>query len=279
MPVDLRPGEADRRCTAARTSRDRDEVIAVPAREPGGHAVGLHLFGGPFVTVDGLRRRIPDCAERLMVWLALRRGSVDRGLTAGVLWPLVDDRRAAGNLRSALWRLRGAGFDVVEADNASVSLRQTVTVDVRLAAEWAERLLTGRAWADDLAAVPWFADSLTLLTGWDDDWVVLERERLRQRMLHAFEELSRLLGRTGRCAEAVDVARTVVAADPLRESAQRALLQAHLADGDPATALRVVDAYARLHVRTFGVEPSSQLAVLVAGGNDRAERTGASPAP
>src|SRR5690242_21218853 len=49
-------------------------------------------------------------------------------------------------------------------------------------------------------------DAIDLLPGWYDDWVLMERERVRQRLLHALEALSGQLAQVGRCAEAVDAA-------------------------------------------------------------------------
>jgi DNA-binding SARP family transcriptional activator len=194
-----------------------------------------------------------------MVWLALRRSPVDRNVAAGLLWPAVDDRRAAGNLRSALWRLRGAGLELVDCTNTALALRAEVTVDVHIAADWAQRLNAGCPGDGDVRLVPWFAQATNLLSGWDDDWAILERERLRHRTLHAFEQLSRMLRMGGRYTEAVRAAQTVVAADPLRESAQYALIEAHLAAGDVAASRHAVQTYSRLHTRAFGVEPSPRL--------------------
>jgi two-component SAPR family response regulator len=59
-----------------------------------------------------------------------------------------------------------------------------------------------------------------------------ERERIRQRMLHALEVLSRTLRNAGRYGEAIDAAMDAVAVEPLREAAHRALAEAHFAEGN-----------------------------------------------
>src|SRR5689334_21330076 len=74
------------------------------------------LFGGPYVMRGCERLEVPDGSKRLLVFIALNAGKVDRRYTAGALWPLGSDERAAGNLRSALWRLKCAGIDVLETD-------------------------------------------------------------------------------------------------------------------------------------------------------------------
>jgi DNA-binding SARP family transcriptional activator len=243
--------------------------MSIPEGSRTGTGTFLHVLKGPFVTVEGERRDIPDSCQRLMVWLSLRRSRVDRIVAAGVLWPVVDDRRAAGNLRSALWRLRGAGLELVDSNNTSLALRVDVTVDVHMAADWAQRVICGSARDGDMKVVPWLADAIDLLSGWDDDWAILERERLRHRMLHAFEQLSRLFTDAGRHAEAVRAARAVVVADPLRESAQFALIEAYVAAGDIAESRRALDTYSQLHRRTFGVDPSTRLIELTSSPHAR----------
>ena len=56
---------------------------------------------------------------------------------------------------------------------------------------------------------------------------------------------------------------TAIIAEPLRESAQRALLEAHLAESNLIEARRDFLAYRKLVRRELGVEPSVELAALV----------------
>ena len=54
-----------------------------------------------------------------------------------------------------------------------------------------------------------------------------------------------------------------VAAEPLRESAQRALIRAHLAEGNRSEALRQYRSYESLLRDELGLEPTSDLKALV----------------
>lgn len=54
------------------------------------------LLGGPYVMLNGIRREVPDGSKRLLVFVALGTGRVDRRYAAGSLWPLGNDERAAG---------------------------------------------------------------------------------------------------------------------------------------------------------------------------------------
>src|SRR4051794_41986047 len=69
----------------------------------------VHVLGGLSLTWEGRRLAVPPGSRRLLAYLALHPGGVDRRMAAGVLWPEVEDGRAAGNLRSALWRLPQGG--------------------------------------------------------------------------------------------------------------------------------------------------------------------------
>jgi DNA-binding SARP family transcriptional activator len=237
---------------------------ALLARNPDpAQAAVLHLLGGPYITLCGQRKEVPEGSKRLLVFVALRRARVERSCAAGTLWPIGGELRAAGNLRSALWRLRRAGIDLIVADKWSLMLSDEVVVDLRIMEEWAARLIAGTATSDDLGVMHWHMDALDLLPGWYDDWALMERERIRQRMLHALEALSRNLVHQGRWAEAVEAALTAVTAEPLRESAQRTLIEVHLAEGNWIEGRRAFDAYQDLLRRELGAEPSADLAALI----------------
>lgn len=101
-------------------------------------------------------------------------------------------------------------------------------------------------------------------------------------MLHALEALSRRLVRQGRWAEAVEAAMAAVTSEPLRESAQRTLIDAYLAGGNWVEARRAFDAYRALLRRELETEPPADLTVLFsvsrARGHGFAGRTRLTPA-
>jgi DNA-binding SARP family transcriptional activator len=240
-----------------------DFVHSLIASDVTGISSVLHLFGGPFITHGRRRLAIPEGSKRLLVFVALHRGHVERRYAAGALWPAGDDARAAGNLRSALWRLNGTGVQIMSTDKYGLSIRDDVAVDVHVISAWAARLIGGSPSRDDLGVMPWGVDALDLLPGWYDDWALLERERVRQRLLHALEAMSCQLVRLRRCAEAVEVAMMAVSAEPLRESAQRALIEAHLAEGNWVEGRRSFEAYRELLDRELDTQPDPGLAAMV----------------
>ena len=239
----------------------------------------IHLLRGPYVSIGGGRLEVPEGSKRLLVLVAITGGPVDRRHAAGVLWPNGDDLRAAGNLRSALWRLRSAGLDVLNADKSALSLRAGISVDIDLLYTWAERVLDPGVPTSELSGLAWRAEALNLLPGWYDDWVLFERERLRLRLLHALEALSQRFAIAGRHAEAVEAALTAVHAEPLRESAQKALIRAHLAEGNLGEARRAYRQYRLTLARELGVAPGEELAALVSERHPSATRVPLLPSP
>lgn len=222
----------------------------------------VHLLDGPAVSVASVRHPVPDGSKRLVVLLALDRRCLDRRFIAGTLWPDTDEGHAAGCLRTALWRLRREGLDIVAVGKTKLQLRADIRVDVADELDWASRVIARRMSRDDLVMTERRAAGLDLLPGWYDDWVAPHRERLRQRILHALDELSCALSLAGRHADAIEVAQASVACDSLRESGQRALIRAHLAEGNTVEARRAFARFAWLLEKELGLLPSDELAGL-----------------
>lgn len=223
----------------------------------------LHLLGGPYLAINGRRMAIPEGSKRLVAYVALQGGRVHRRQAASTLWPDVDPHRAAGNLRSAAWRLRRAALPILQAEACALSLKQPVCVDIDGVLNWARRMADGKPEPADLDVRPGILQALDLLPGWYDDWVLEERERVRQVLLHAIDALAQHLVHANRCGEAVEAALTAVSAEPLRESAQRALIEAHLAEGNRFEAWRSFASYEELLSRELGIRPSIEMRTLV----------------
>jgi DNA-binding SARP family transcriptional activator len=201
---------------------------------------------------------LPPAAQRLVALLAIQRCALRRVFVAGTLWTDYSETAANASLRTALWRLRQLPCGLVDATPTHLSLATRVEVDLHRAREIAHRL---RDLVDD-----WHEDDVEtivrageLLPDWYDDWVVIERERFRQARLHALEALCHALARRGRYESAIDAGLAAVAGEPLRESAHRAVILVHLAEGNRGEALRQYEFCRRLLKEQLGLEPSIEL--------------------
>jgi DNA-binding SARP family transcriptional activator len=226
--------------------------------------VQLKLIGGFELRREGEPVDLPMSAQRLVAYLALRGRPLLRIHVAGTLWLDSSEERSCANLRSALWRLGGPARGVVEATASHVGLSRDVVVDMREVIALARDLLEQADDADDVE-IESSGLAMDLLPDWYDEWVLLERERLRELRVHALERLAERATRQGRFAHAIDTALTAIQADPLRESAHRVLIKAYLAEGNGGAGIRQYHEYCRRAHDELGVGPSSQLREIVAG--------------
>jgi DNA-binding SARP family transcriptional activator len=226
----------------------------------------VRLLGG-FAIRDGrscgepFADHLPLGVQRLVAHLCLV-GRQARTAVAGRLWPDVPEEKAHASLRSALWRLRRALPELVDATGDALGLAAGVRVDVRDLHTWADRVEHPRAGTDRLM-LPDMALLADLLPGWYDDWVLLERDRLQQLRLHALETLAARLGVAGRHGDALQVAHLAIRSEPLRESAHRTVVGVHIAEGNVVEALRAYARFRDLLHAELGVPPTEQMTRLV----------------
>jgi len=221
----------------------------------------LRVLGGFQLLLGEQPVPLPLQAQRVLGLLAVGDSPQARATLAGRLWDDVPERRAQANLRNAVWRIRLASEDVLQSTRHAVGLGDAVALDLDEAQRCAKALLSGDGAQADARLIDVLEQDL--LPAWDEDWLVIERERQRQLRMHALEALSVSLCEASRHPEAITAALAAVRAEPLRESAQRALIAAHLGEGNVSEAVRQLDAYRRLLHAELGIAPSAQLEALV----------------
>ena len=223
--------------------------------------VQLTLFGGFALEVTGRRAQLPRHARRVLAYLALtstRTNDIDRRLLTERLWPDSPGDRSAASLRTALWRIRREGAEIVRAGGGRVSLGENVSVDVHKFQCLVARLLSTDT-PPPREELHTLTEAVDLLPGWDEDWLVLAREQLRQKRLSALECTARQLSERGSHLPAIELMLGVVAAEPLRESAHAMLIDAHLRQGNTADASSHLLSFARELWHELSVYPSPEL--------------------
>jgi len=228
------------------------------------NSVRLTLLRQFELGADGQLVRLASSAQRLLALVALSDGPVSRSRASGTLWPEVDEWRASASLRSALWRLGRPASRALVVTRGHLELAPDVAVDVVTAQTVAHRLVQGGTDDAPEASAALGLLSHDVLPGWDEDWVIVERERFRQLRLHALEHLADRLCDEGRFADATGAAMAAVEAEPLRESAHRALIGVYIREGNLGQAVRHADAFTGFLRRELGVEGSPLLEELVA---------------
>jgi DNA-binding SARP family transcriptional activator len=226
----------------------------------------VSLFGGFTLTVGGRRTALPMHAKRVLAYLSVQkmaRSGCDRSLLAERLWPDTTPARCRASLRTALWRIRCLGPELLIGDTGWIALADDVTVDVHDFRRCAEELLASDSPHQLNAHVYALPSPVDLLPGWDEDWLLLIREQLRLLRLHALEHGAEVLSSHGLHPQAIDLILRVVSEEPLRESAQAVLIKAHLHVGNAAEARRQLDGFAAQLRDQLGIRPSEELEGLL----------------
>lgn len=214
----------------------------------------LHQFG---LLRDGLRIPLAPAAELVVAFLALADRPRARTAVAAALWPDRDDSAAC--LRRAVWIIDRGAPDLVDRTGHSIGLAAGVSIDVRDVAALAEQPHEQRRALDgDVHLL-----SGDLLPEWSFHWLDAPRESVRQTRLHTLEENARAALDSGRPATALKTALAAVGVDPLRESAQRIVIAAHLAEGNEAEALRQYTIFRTQLWEALRLRPSSVLEAML----------------
>ena len=204
--------------------------------------------------------------QSLLTYLVLHRGvPQQRQHLAFLFWPDTTEAQARNNLRQLLHQLRQA-FPAVEhflSANTHTLHWHLVTpfhLDVAafeqalMLADAASRRNDQRALQDALEQ----ADSLyrgELLPGCYDEWILPERDRLRQSHLHGLEHLLRLFEGQGDTVTAIRYVQRLIGLEPLSEDFYRRLMRLFALNNDRASALRVYHTCVSTLQREMGVEP------------------------
>lgn len=225
-------------------------------------ALELKLLGGFALCHNGSPVAPPLTAQRLVALLALQDGPISRSYIAGTLWLNSPENKATASLRSALWRLRQFAPGLVVADASTLALRPDVAVDATVVLQHALDLTAGDAplTAGLLNELIYSKD---LLPDWYEDWVLVERESLRQLKLSAVEAAARHLLDGGDYAAAVRAAGAAASDEPLRESAHRIVISAHMAAGNYGAAIRQFELYRKLLHDELQLAPSPHMDKLI----------------
>jgi DNA-binding SARP family transcriptional activator len=222
----------------------------------------LGLLGAWRLRHRGAPMTVASREQRLLACLGLL-GCRHRSFLAGLLWPKSSESQAAGNLRTSVWCISHTFPQLLHTGADTLELEDSVRVDVKAL----QRQVAAIQAEPPQSHIPdSYLENLgraDLLPGWYDDWVVFEQERFRQVRLGALEFLARQQLTAGEPGRAVIAALSAASIEPLRESAHLLLVQAHLAAGNRAAAVRAYSMFSSRLFDELGVPPSDQLSGLV----------------
>ena len=226
----------------------------------------LNTFGRLFVQRDGQRLGGAAAQPRRLALLAVLAASRDRGVTRdrllAMLWPEAEDERARKGLNQALYALRQElGADEVLLGARDLRLNpELITSDVSLftAALEADRLEQAAA----EYAGP-FLDGFHLSEAPEfERWLDEERAELARDYGKALERLARRAADAGDNLRAVEWWRKLCAQDPLNARVAIGLMEALVAAGDRASALKHVRIHEMLVQEELDAPPDREVLAL-----------------
>jgi predicted ATPase/DNA-binding SARP family transcriptional activator len=211
----------------------------------------LYTFGGLRIERNGQPLQLPtQKARELLAYLVAFRDRLHpRSVLAGTLWPDLPEEKARRRLSDTLWRVRRTLGDHVMTDEEHVWFNPDLPhrLDVREFEERLEKYVgrqrSGASSTDPLSTrLMGLSEAVSLyagpfLDGVYQDWVFLERERLRGLYLEALGYLLEHHKQTGDYAAALTTAQQLVACEPLHEAAHRELMRLYHLLGRDAEAV------------------------------------------
>lgn len=224
------------------------------------------LLGRFEVRVDGVVVEIPSRpAQSLLAYLLFNAGvSHRREQLAGLLWPESADESARSNLRHALWRVRrsleaSGASTAVTADDLSVTVKDGPQLRVDVA-----QLQATDGSAADVVALRERTEVYAgeLLPGFYDEWVILERERMKGIYERTMQQLIDKLIEGQRWADVGEWAERWISVAQSPEPAFRSLMVAAAGRGDVSGVVAAYRRCASALKADLGVEPSEQTRTL-----------------
>lgn len=204
--------------------------------------------------------------QSLLAYLVLHAGiPQSRSQLAFLFWPDSSEAQARSHLRTSLHRLRRGLLDAdrfLRVDSRTVEW----CADAPFALDVAEfqsalaraQLMTAREELEKAIAL-YRGD---LVPGCYDDWILPERERLRQAFLKALEQLVRILESEGDYNAALNHAQHLLQLDPLQETTYHLLMRLHAEHGDRASVVRTFHTCENVLRQELEVEPSTETRLL-----------------
>lgn len=235
----------------------------------------IRVLGNPTIILNGtpVSGIAYNKAIALVYYLAVTGRAHTRETIAGLLWADAPPEQARKNLRDVLMSLRRVIAPYLDITRQTVGLitEAAVFVDSRAfmahlesasraaspAAENAALQAAVELYCGDLLEGFFVAQSAEF-----EEWMLTERERLRQLALHALHTLATNAAHQGEYLEGISYATRLLARDPLREETHRQLMLLLAASGQRSAALSQYETLRHTLYDELGVEPSLETITL-----------------
>jgi DNA-binding SARP family transcriptional activator/predicted ATPase len=225
----------------------------------------INFFGQPHFLLNAEPIKFTAPPKTLPLWAYLllqRQQPVERSAVAFTLWPDIPESDARANLRRHVHYLQralpAAPDDTPWLITDGEQLQWNPAAGYRFDVADFERLSAAQETLPEAIAL-YTGD---LLPNLYEDWLIGERERLRNLYFCNLSQLLLHARAQGNLTQALAYAQQVLVADPLREDIIRQLMAIRYETGDRAGALQDYDRFARLLRHELNVAPMPETQAL-----------------
>jgi DNA-binding SARP family transcriptional activator/predicted ATPase len=230
----------------------------------------IQLLGAPQITLHSTplhfgRRK----ALALLAYLASTHRPHTRDMLAALLTTATNERLARQQLRNALHELtaRLGAYLQVTPQTLALPASPAVAVDTDMFEAGVSAALTAadpealeqaiKGYGGEFMAGFYLRDTPDF-----EEWLLLERERLRSLLLNALQHLVNLRDRRNELAAAIATARQLLALEPYHEQIHRQLMELFARNGQPDLALAQYEECQRILAVELGLAPSAATRAL-----------------
>lgn len=240
-------------------------------REKSSGKLELKLLGSPEVRLDGqaVTGFRSGKARALLYYLAVTGRAQPRPVLAGLFWGGVAEHHAHRSLTMALSNLRrlvGGHLDIaretVAFDLTSPYWLDVAVFEAGVAAGPGGHNVDRLKQAIDLYRGDFLAGFYLQETPEFEQWVLVERTRLRERLLQALHVLAEYLAGRADLPQAIETIRRLLALEPWREEAHRYLMLLLARDGQRSAALAQFETCRQMLANELDVEPGPETMAL-----------------
>ncbi|MCI0550904.1 MAG: tetratricopeptide repeat protein, partial [Anaerolineae bacterium] len=247
-----------------RILRRHAQFVQMPA--PG---LKVHALGRGEVSVNGRAVNISDwrvqSARDLFFFFLNKQEGMSKEQIGHELWPEIEDERVLKTrFKQDIYRLRkavGRNVIVFEEEN----YRYNRDIDYEYDVDAFESYINRARHAQDAAEqIGYYQKAIDLYGGHylsdvNDDWVLIERERLKIVYISALEDLARLHLEANQLLECLEICKLAIAQDRYNETIYGLELRAYAAQGDRASVARRYAEYKEIMEQELGLIPSAEM--------------------
>ncbi len=230
---------------------------------------GVRILLGP----SGTEVHLPRSSEALLAYLMLSRNRRHpRDALCELFWPDLAPRRARGALSTTLWRLRRTlegsaprGTYLSSSPTGEIWFSESADfwLDVEVLESHVGEALRRRGQGLDDGAARRLATVLDLyngdlMEGVYDEWVELERRRVRVLYLDGLSQLLDHHQRRGELDDAMAWGQRILQLEPLSEEVHRRMMELYAASGRRPLALRQYETCRKVLAAELGIPPMNE---------------------